>query len=72
MKITETKLKGCYILEPKVFIDNRGYFFESFNQEIFNKLIKTNSTFVQDNESFSSIDVLSVLHYQLESYAQAK
>lgn len=72
MNIIETKLKGCFILEPKVFEDARGYFFESFNQGIFNKLIKTNTTFVQDNESFSSKGVLRGLHFQLGQHAQAK
>lgn len=72
MTVKETKLKGCYILEPKVFQDNRGYFFESFNQNIFNKLIGENINFIQDNESFSLKGVLRGLHYQTGEYAQAK
>lgn len=68
----ETKLKGCFILEPNVFKDSRGYFFESFNQNTFNKLIGQNINFIQDNESFSSKGVLRGLHYQLGEYAQAK
>ncbi|MFV0565523.1 MAG: dTDP-4-dehydrorhamnose 3,5-epimerase [Flavobacteriaceae bacterium] len=72
MNIVETKLKGCFILEPTVFKDERGYFFESFNQEKFNKAIGQNVTFVQDNESFSSKGVLRGLHYQIGEYAQAK
>lgn len=68
----ETKLKGCFILEPKVFHDGRGYFFESFNQNTFNKLIGQNVNFIQDNESFSSKGVLRGLHYQTGASAQAK
>lgn len=72
MIVEETKLKGCFIIEPKVFEDSRGYFFESFNQKTFNKLIKQNINFIQDNESFSSKGVLRGLHYQIGEYAQAK
>jgi len=72
MIVTETKLKGCYIIEPKIFQDNRGYFFESFNQSKFNDLIATDINFIQDNESFSSKGVLRGLHYQTREHAQAK
>jgi len=72
MKATETKLKGCYIIEPIVFEDKRGYFFESFNQDNFNKLIEDNINFVQDNESFSKKGVLRGLHYQKGKHAQSK
>jgi len=72
MKATATKLKGCFVLEPTVFKDNRGYFFESFNQDNFNKTIQQNITFIQDNESFSSKGVLRGLHYQTGVHAQAK
>tara|TARA_R110002049_G_scaffold51245_4_gene145074 strand:- start:13704 stop:14249 length:546 start_codon:yes stop_codon:yes gene_type:complete len=72
MTVKETKLKDCFIIEPKVFNDSRGYFFESFNQNKFNKLIDQEVNFVQDNESFSSIGVLRGLHYQTGEYAQAK
>ena len=68
----ETKLKGCFILEPQVFEDSRGYFFENFNQNTFNKLIDKNVNFIQDNESFSSKGVLRGLHYQMGEFAQAK
>ncbi|MEL0651800.1 dTDP-4-dehydrorhamnose 3,5-epimerase [Algibacter sp. TI.3.09] len=68
----ETKLRGCFILEPKVFEDSRGYFFESFNQKTFNKLIGQEINFIQDNESFSSKGVLRGLHYQEGESAQAK
>lgn len=72
MKAIETKLKGCYIIEPDVFEDKRGYFFESFNQDNFNKLIGNNINFVQDNESFSKRGVLRGLHYQTGKHAQSK
>ena len=72
MKATETKLKGCFFIEPAVFKDTRGYFFESFNQNKFNELIGKDINFVQDNESFSSKGVLRGLHFQTGDYAQAK
>ena len=72
MTATETKLIGCFIIEPKVFKDSRGYFFESFNQNKFNTLIGQEINFVQDNESFSSKGVLRGLHFQTGDYAQAK
>ncbi|OYX28463.1 MAG: dTDP-4-dehydrorhamnose 3,5-epimerase [Flavobacteriales bacterium 32-35-8] len=68
----ETKLKGCFILEPKIFEDNRGYFFESFNQKTFNELIGQNVNFIQDNESFSVKGTLRGLHYQKREFGQAK
>lgn len=72
MQAIETKLKGCFILEPKVFNDKRGYFFESFNKNLFNKITKTKTLFVQDNESYSTKGVLRGLHYQTGTFAQAK
>ncbi|MFI1772636.1 dTDP-4-dehydrorhamnose 3,5-epimerase [Thalassobellus citreus] len=72
MIIKETKLKDCFIIEPTIFKDDRGYFFESFNQKKFNALIKKEVSFIQDNESFSSKGVLRGLHYQVGEYAQAK
>src|SRR5690606_21245437 len=72
MKIQETKIKGCFILEPKKFRDNRGSFFESFNEQTFNKLARSNIHFVQDNQSYSSRGVLRGLHAQSGEYAQAK
>jgi dTDP-4-dehydrorhamnose 3,5-epimerase len=72
MTALETKLQGCFILEPKIFEDQRGYFFESFNQNQFNSLTNTNTRFVQDNESFSTKGVLRGLHYQIGEHAQAK
>jgi dTDP-4-dehydrorhamnose 3,5-epimerase len=72
MTVTETKLKGCFELEPTIFQDDRGYFFESFNQNTFNDQLGLNINFVQDNESFSSKGVLRGLHFQAGKYAQSK
>ena len=72
MTVKETNLKECYIIEPKIFNDQRGYFFESFNLNKFNELTNSNIAFVQDNESCSSKGVLRGLHYQEDEYAQAK
>jgi len=71
MKIVETGFKGLVIIKPKIFSDQRGYFFESFNQGILNN---SGSSFipVQDNESKSSKGVIRGLHYQLMPFAQAK
>ena len=72
MKFIETKLKGCFILEPKVIQDERGYFLESFNQKTFQEGINQDVVFVQDNQSYSSKGVLRGLHYQCGEHAQAK
>ena len=72
MTVKETKLKGCYIIEPKVIRDKRGYFCESFNQDKFNRALRLNINFVQDNESFSIKGTLRGLHYQAGEHAQAK
>ncbi len=72
MKIIDTKIDDLLILEPKVFGDERGYFFESYTKKVFNDLVVTKYDFVQDNESKSSYGVLRGLHYQLTPYSQAK
>ena len=72
MKAIETKLQGCFILEPKIFEDKRGYFFESFNTKTFQEKTNSDTVFIQDNESFSSKGVLRGLHYQTGKFAQAK
>lgn len=72
MKVEETSLKECFIIQPKVIQDKRGYFLESFNQAVFKEGIKQDISFVQDNESYSSKGVLRGLHYQSGEYAQAK
>lgn len=71
MNFTETKLKGVWIIEPKVHNDARGYFMESYKQAAFETHIgKIN--FIQDNESKSTFGVLRGLHYQLPPFAQSK
>ena len=71
MNVIQTEIEGVLILEPKVFGDARGYFFESWNQEVYEKNgIKVN--FVQDNESKSRFGVLRGLHFQAPPYTQAK
>jgi len=72
MAIEEIYLKGCFLLSPEIIFDERGSFFESFNQNRFNKLTESNVAFVQDNQSISSIGVLRGLHFQTGEYAQAK
>lgn len=72
MKAIQTDIEGCFILEPTVFGDHRGYFFESFNERLFNELTGTSTHFVQDNQSFSSRGVLRGLHAQAGEFAQAK
>lgn len=72
MKATETKLKGCFIIEPSVFGDSRGYFFESYNQLKFKELTGVAPLFLQDNQSSSSYGVLRGLHQQTGEFAQAK
>ena len=71
MKVISTEIEEVKIIEPAVFGDHRGYFFESYSQKEFEeKVCKT--TFVQDNESKSKYGVLRGLHFQKEPYAQAK
>lgn len=72
MNIKETKLKGCYIIDPKVINDGRGYFMESYNENTFINALGIEVKFVQDNESFSTKGVLRGLHYQTGNFAQAK
>ncbi len=72
MIFRETKLKGCFIIEPKIVNDERGYFMESFNEQTFQKGVGEKTHFVQDNQSFSSKGVLRGLHYQCGEFAQAK
>lgn len=72
MTVTETKLKGCFIIEPKVFFDDRGLFFESFQKEKLEKAIGIPLNFVQDNQSISKQGVLRGLHFQEGGHAQSK
>lgn len=72
MKIIDTTIPDVKIIEPAVFGDDRGFFFESFNQKRFEEAIGHPVSFVQDNHSRSSRGVLRGLHYQLPPYAQGK
>ena len=72
MTVEETKLKGCFTMTPKLYYDERGYFFESFNKQSFEEAIGKKINFVQDNQSLSYKGVLRALHYQIGEYAQAK
>lgn len=72
MNFIPTKLAGCFILEPKIINDSRGYFMESFNEQTFQKGTGQQVHFVQDNQSFSTQGVLRGLHYQTGEHAQAK
>lgn len=72
MKFIPTHLSGCFIIEPKIISDERGYFMESFNEKTFQFGVEQEVHFVQDNQSFSTKGVLRGLHYQTGNYAQAK
>ena len=72
MNFIPTKLEGCFIIEPKIIKDERGYFMESFNENTFQKGTGKAVHFVQDNQSFSSKGVFRGLHYQTGEHAQAK
>ena len=71
MKIIKTPIEGLLIIEPRVFGDERGYFFESYSERDFTEAVGP-VKFVQDNESKSRYGVLRGLHFQKEPYAQAK
>lgn len=72
MNVTETKLKGCFVIEPKVFEDKRGSFFESYNKQKFEEAIGQKVDFVQDNQSISKKGTLRGLHFQMGEFAQSK
>ena len=72
MKATPLKIPDVKLIEPEVFEDERGFFYESFNQQNFNEAIGQNITFVQDNHSKSKKGVLRGLHYQEAPFAQGK
>lgn len=71
MEVIKTNIEGVVIIEPRIFRDERGYFFESFSQHEFQEKV-CNTVFVQDNESKSSYGVLRGLHFQKPPYAQSK
>ncbi|WP_440953180.1 dTDP-4-dehydrorhamnose 3,5-epimerase [Methanococcoides sp. FTZ1] len=72
MKLIETGISDLFILEPEVFEDDRGYFFESYNKKTIDELTGKEFNFVQDNQSKSSYGVIRGLHYQLAPYSQTK
>lgn len=72
MKITQTKLKGCFILEPTIFKDDRGYFFESYNHQKFKEATGLDLVFLQDNQAKSQYGVIRGLHLQRKPSLQAK
>ena len=72
MELKKTPLKDCFILKPNVFRDERGLFYETYNQKVFEKVTGLNVDFVQDNQSISSKGVLRGLHLQSGEMAQAK
>ena len=72
LELKQTPLKDCFLLKPSVFKDERGIFYETFNQKVFEKLTGLNIDFVQDNQSVSSKGVLRGLHFQHGEMAQAK
>ena len=65
-------LDGVFIIEPKIFEDNRGFFYESWNQQLFNNTVGEEVNFQQDNHSLSNLGVLRGLHYQIEPKPQGK
>lgn len=71
MKIEQTAIPGVVIIHPRIFSDDRGYFFESYNRGKFNSLIR-DIDFCQDNESKSSYGVVRALHFQIGDYSQSK
>jgi dTDP-4-dehydrorhamnose 3,5-epimerase len=72
MKITPTRLPEVLLIEPKVFGDERGFFYESFSERVFDEAVGYSTTFVQDNHSSSQKGVLRGLHYQMPPHAQGK
>ncbi|MBR5770269.1 MAG: dTDP-4-dehydrorhamnose 3,5-epimerase [Alistipes sp.] len=72
MKLINTDIEGVYIIEPRLFEDERGYFFEAFSERKFAELTGIKTRFVQDNESRSSVGVVRGLHFQLPPHAQSK
>lgn len=72
MEFTETDLQGCFIIQPKIFEDNRGYFFESYRQNSLSETLGYDIDFIQDNESSSKCGVVRGLHIQRGKFAQSK
>ncbi|NEV94397.1 dTDP-4-dehydrorhamnose 3,5-epimerase [Psychroflexus sp. YR1-1] len=72
MTVKQSPLKGCFVIEPQVFEDERGSFFESFNQKSFEENTGIDIEFVQDNQSVSQYGTIRGLHFQTGDFAQAK
>ena len=72
MNFLSTELDSCFIIEPKILVDERGFFMESFNEKTFQEGTGTDVHFVQDNQSYSTKGVLRGMHYQTGLHAQAK
>lgn len=72
MNVIPTELSGVVIIEPKIFQDDRGYFYESFSEREFQEKVSTTTRFVQDNQSMSRYGVMRGLHFQRPPYTQAK
>lgn len=72
MRILKTDIEGVLIIEPRLFEDERGYFFEAFSERKFAELTGIETRFVQDNESRSAVGVVRGLHFQLPPHAQSK
>jgi dTDP-4-dehydrorhamnose 3,5-epimerase len=72
MTIIPSSLQGCIVISPRIFNDDRGYFFESYNTQSFNNALGYEVNFVQDNQSYSTKGVLRGLHLQKGEHAQAK
>ena len=72
IKVTTLKIPELKVIEPEIFMDERGYFFESFNQKDFKKTLGLDINFVQDNQSRSSLGVIRGLHFQIDPFGQGK
>lgn len=72
MRVFQTEIQGCFLIEPAVFFDGRGYFMESFNHRNLTEALGLDVQFVQDNQSCSHKGVLRGLHFQTGEHAQAK
>jgi dTDP-4-dehydrorhamnose 3,5-epimerase len=72
MKVTPLSIPDVLVIEPKIYEDERGFFFESFREDVFKKETSLNVSFIQDNHSKSSQGILRGLHYQLPPHAQGK
>ena len=72
MKVLDTSIQGCFIIQPRVFEDSRGFFLETYQEERYAKMLNTELPFVQDNHSRSQVGVLRGLHFQKTQSARDK